>query len=175
MELFIPGLCLFFVAIVISFAIIPRFSPLIIAILSIVVLVIAVRHHYMMFESEYRLSTWQESLKVYAPAIMIIAIILFIIYNILSIFTGGSVPVPPLPEVITPSPESTTNQIVESLNKVVSTVKNTASNVVEGVTNQVNQGINQLQGNQVNKLKEANQQGSQGNKNRVSKSFVEII
>jgi hypothetical protein len=78
MELFIPGMCLFLVAIAISFAVIPRFTPLVIALLSIVILVIAVRHHYLMFEAEYRLSTWQDSIKIYAPAIMIIAIILFI-------------------------------------------------------------------------------------------------
>ena len=78
MELFIPGLFVFFLAIAISFAIVPRFTPLIAAILSIVFLVLGVRQHYLMFASEYRLSTWQDSFKIYAPAIMIGAMILFI-------------------------------------------------------------------------------------------------
>jgi X-X-X-Leu-X-X-Gly heptad repeat protein len=180
MELFIPGLCLFLLVIGISFAIIPKFSPLVIAILSIIVLVITVRHHYSMFESEYRLSTWQESLKVYAPAIMIIAMILFIIYNILSMFTSGSVPVPPLPTINTASPESTTNQIMNSLTNVASSVKNVATNVVEGVSNQVNTGINKInQG--INKINQGVNQGinrgnqNKGNQNRLSKSFLEII
>ena len=66
---------------IVSFAVAPNLSPIILAVLSIALLVFGVYHHYNMFASEYRLSTWQESLKIYAPAIMIGAIIIFIIYS----------------------------------------------------------------------------------------------
>jgi hypothetical protein len=80
MEFFIPGLLLFLVSIIISFILAPRFTPLVVALLSIGFLTYGVYDHYKMFAAEYRLSTWQESLKIYAPAIMIAAIIIFIIY-----------------------------------------------------------------------------------------------
>jgi len=162
MELFIPGLFLFFLAIGISFFIIPKFTPLVVTILSIVVLVVAVRQHYKMFESEYRLSTWQESFKVYAPAIMIGAIILFIMYFILSIFTKGSVPIPNIPNIEAASPDSATNQVVESLNQVANSISNTTSNIVSNVVNRFNEstGINYKK----NK-----------NGNNISRSFLEVL
>ena len=63
MEFFIPGLCLFLVAIIITFIIAPRATPLVAAILSIGFLSFGVFEHYKMFASEYRLSTWQEIFK----------------------------------------------------------------------------------------------------------------
>lgn len=168
MEVFIPGLFLFLVAISISFLIVPRFTPLIVAILSIIVLVVAVRQHYKMFQDEYRLSTWQDSLKVYAPAIMIVSIILFIIYFILSIFTKGAVPIPSLPELANASPNSATNEIVESLNKVANSVGNVTSNIVENMNNAINQVNNTVLNNQKN--------NNNKNKNKnLSRSFLEVL
>jgi len=80
MEFFIPGLFLFLISIALSFVVAPRFTPLVTAILSIAFLTWGVYQHYTMFASEYRLSTWQNSIKIYAPALMIAAIILFVIY-----------------------------------------------------------------------------------------------
>jgi hypothetical protein len=118
MEFFIPGLLLFLVSIAITFIVAPRFTPLVVALLSIVFLTYGVYDHYKMFAAEYRLSTWQQSLKIYAPAIMIGAIIIFIIFSILSFFTKGSVPVPSVPNVTEPNENSATNQIVNGLNTI---------------------------------------------------------
>ncbi len=138
MEFFIPGLLLFLVSIIITFVLVPRFTPLVIALLSIVFLSYGVYDHYKMFASEYRLSTWQQSLKIYAPAIMIMAIILFIIYAILAFFTKGSVPVPLLPNISEPNENSTTNQIIQSLNKLGNALTNNNTNVINEVNNQIN-------------------------------------
>ena len=172
MELFIPGLCLFLVAIGISFLIIPRFTPLVIAVLSLVVLVVAVREHYKMFADEYRLSTWQESLKVYAPAIMIIVMILFLMYSILAFFTNGSVPIPSLPEIPAASPDSTVNQITQSLNKVANSIGNTSSNVVSNVVSKVNGAMNQI-GENISQNNEKNNKNK--NKSNISRSFLETL
>ena len=138
MEFFIPGLLLFLVSIMITFVIVPRFTPLVIALLSIVFLSYGVYDHYKMFASEYRLSTWQQSLKIYAPAIMIMSIILFIIYAILAFFTKGSVPVPLLPNISEPNENSATNQIIQSLNKLGNAITNNNTNVINEVNNQIN-------------------------------------
>jgi predicted PurR-regulated permease PerM len=167
MELFIPGLSLFFLTIVVTFLIVPRFTPLIIAVLSIIVLVVAIWQHYSMFQDEYRLSTWQESLKVYAPAIMIIAIILFIIYTILSLFTKGAVPIPSVPNISMPSADSATNQVVESLNKVATSLGNVSSNIVSSVNSMMGQNVSQGSINQSGSYK--------NNKGNLSRSFLETL
>jgi predicted PurR-regulated permease PerM len=167
MELFIPGLLLFFCVIVFSFLMIPRFTPLVVAIVSIVVLVFAVQQHYNMFEEEYRLSTWQESFKMYAPAIMIIAIILFIIYSILTLFTKGSVPVPSLPSMPVASPDSITGQLSTTLNKVATSVGNTSSNLLSGVKSVVNRSASPLVNAKVN--------GMNRPRTNLSRSFFETL
>jgi predicted PurR-regulated permease PerM len=165
MEVFIPGLCLFLIAIAISFAIIPRFTPLMIAIVSIIVLVIAVWQHYSMFRDDYRLSTWQESFKVYAPAMMIVAMILFIIYFILSVFTNGAVPIPSMPSLPTASPNSATSQVMSSLGSVANSIGSISSNVRSSVNNMFSQprSQNTSMGNR----------GKQGN--NLSRSFLETL
>jgi hypothetical protein len=169
MELFIPGLFVFFLAIAISFAIVPRFTPLIAAILSIVFLVLGVRQHYMMFASEYRLSTWQDSLKVYAPAVMIGAMILFIIYTILALFTTGSVPIPSIPAVAAPAPNTITDNVMGSLNTVANSLSTANENMVEHVNNTLGSLAN-LVGTNGNNNKNKNK-----NKNNLSRSFLETV
>jgi hypothetical protein len=178
MEFFIPGLLLFLVSIIISFILAPRFTPLVVALLSIGFLTYGVYDHYKMFAAEYRLSTWQESLKIYAPAIMIAAIIIFIIYSILAFFTKGSVPVPPIPNVTEPNENSATSQIVNSLNKVGSLLTN---NKNTNVLNNVNNQINNVNKNRNNILNLGNNKGeeNEGNTNKknnnLSRSFLETI
>lgn len=176
MEFFIPSLLLFLVSIVISFILAPRFTPLVVALLSLGFLTYGVYDHYKMFASEYRLSTWQQSLKIYAPAIMIGAIIIFIIYSILAFFTKGSVPVPPIPNVTEPNDNSVTNQIVESLNKVANVFTN---NKNANVVNKVNDQINNVNKNRTNilGLNNGNENENKNKKNNgnLSRSFLETI
>jgi hypothetical protein len=179
MEFFIPGLLLFLVSITVSFVLAPRFTPLVVALLSLAFLTYGVYDHYKMFAAEYRLSTWQDSLKIYAPAIMIGAIILFIIYAILSFFTKGSVPVPQIPNVTEPNMDSATGQIVQSLNKIGNMITNKNTNVVNQVNNQINNanknrnnifGLNNNRGNT-----EGTELENKKNNTNLSRSFLETI
>jgi biopolymer transport protein ExbD len=154
----------------ITFVIVPRFTPLVIALLSIVFLSYGVYDHYKMFASEYRLSTWQQSLKIYAPAIMIMSIILFIIYAILAFFTKGSVPVPLLPNISEPNENSATNQIIQSLNKLGNAITNNNTNVINEVNNQIN-NVNKNRNNILG-LNTANEINTNKNSRR---SFLETI
>jgi hypothetical protein len=172
MEFFIPGLLLFLVSIAVSFVIAPRFTPLVVALLSIVFLTFGVYQHYKMFAAEYRLSTWQDGLKIYAPAIMIGAIILFIIYAIIAFFTKGAVPVPPIPNVTAPNENSATNQVIQSLNKIGNAVTNKNTNVIDEVNNQIN-NANKNRNNIFGLGNEENQ--NKKNNNNLSRSFLETI
>jgi predicted PurR-regulated permease PerM len=179
MEFFIPGLLLFLVSILITFFILPKFTPLIVAILSIAFLSYGVYDHYKLFASEYRLSTWQESLKAYAPAIMIFTILLYIIYTILAFFTSGSVPVPAAPNIVEANESSVTNQIAKSINKVanVFTGNNNTNNknakngsLLNQVTNTLNNSLNTV----TNSLGLTNNT-KRNNNNKPSRSFVETF
>ena len=180
MEFFIPGLLLFLLSIAVTFAVAPRFTPLVVALLSVAFLSYGVYDHYKMFSAEYRLSTWQESLKIYAPALMIGAIIIFIIFSILSFFTKGSVPVPTVPNVTEPNENTATNALVNGLNKIGNMFgSNKPTNVVNKVNNQinnVNKNRNNLLGLNNNKGNEVIFNGNKKNNNNgVSRSFLETI
>ncbi len=136
MEFFIPGLLLFLLFLAIAFFVVPRATPMIAAILSIIFLTYGVYEHYQLFAAEYRLSTWQESLKIYAPALMIAAIIIFIIYFMLSLFTGASVPVPSMPNVDLPT-----------MNEIATNISNTYNNATNAITNGFNTNANKNKNN----------------------------
>jgi hypothetical protein len=175
MEFFIPGLMLFLVASILTFIIAPRATPIVAAILSIGFLTLGVREHYKMFASEYRLSTWQDGLKIYAPAIMIGALLLFIIYSILAFFTKGGVPVPQIPNINQPNENTVTNSIVESVNNVVNSLTNTKNNIISNVNNTINK-VNNNRTNILNAITGSNEnKGNNKNKNNLSRSFLETL
>ena len=133
MEFFIPGLLLFLVAILIAILIVPQSTPMIAAVLSILFLSYGVYDHYLLFAPEYRLSTWQDGIKIYAPFIMLAGIILFIIYFIFVFFTGGEVPVPKVEMPAMPEmPEMPT----------FNGIKNAANNAVNNAVNGTNKKPN---------------------------------
>jgi hypothetical protein len=127
MEFFIPGLLIFLVAISIAIIIVPQTTPMIAAVFAIIFLVYGVYDHYLLFAPEYRLSTWQDGIKIYAPFIMLAGIILFIIYFIFAFFTGGEVPVPKIE-----MPEMPT----------FNTIKSASNNVINNAVNNTNKKVN---------------------------------
>jgi hypothetical protein len=174
MEFFIPGIMLFLLFLFVAFYFVPKATPMIAAILSIIFLIYGVREHSKMFASEYRLSTWQDGLKMYAPAIMIIVIIVFVIYSIMAFFTGGSVPVPSMPNVEMPSMNGLATNLTNSLN----TAKNTISDGLNfnGTNKGNNKGNNNsLLGSLMNNNTNTNNRGNNKNKNNSSfrKSMLE--
>ena len=104
------------------------------AILSIAFLIYGVRDHSQRFASEYRLSTWQDGLKMYAPAVMILVIIVFVIYSIMAFFTGGSVPIPSIPDIEVP----TMTDIASNITNTINNAKNTISNAKNTISNELN-------------------------------------
>jgi amino acid permease len=130
-----------------------------------------------MFASEYRLSTWPEKMKIYAPAIMIGAIIIFIIYAILAFFTKGAVPVPPIPNITLPTPSTITDSIVDSLNTVANSLTNKSNNVLANI----NKSIDKVNANRTNLLNSimgntrTENKNKNKNENNLSRSFLETI
>ena len=144
MELFLPSMLISILAILVVILLIPRFSPLIIVVLASILLYVATTQHLNMFWDEYKQSTWQESLKLFAPGIMIAAVVLFVLYGILSFFSTGSVPIPSMPSMEMPNASTATNPVtaaintaMNAVNDAVNDVANTAANTVSNLTNTV--------------------------------------
>jgi hypothetical protein len=127
MEFFIPGLLIFLLAIAIAVVIVPQTTPMIAAVLSILFLAYGVYDHYLLFAPEYRLSTWQDGIKIYAPFIMLAGIILFVIYFIFAFFTGGEVPVPKME-----MPEMPAMPEMPTFNAIKNATNNAINNTVNG-------------------------------------------
>lgn len=172
MEFFIPGLSIFLLAVVITFVFSPKATPMLAAVLSLLFLSYGVYDHYRMFLPEYRLSTWQHTVKMYSPHIMIGGIIVYVIISMIAFFTGGIVPVPTLPTMDIPEmPSITTNQMTKSLNTAVNTISNTASNLADNTFNKGNSLLNSLNNSLNNSLGLNNSTKN----NNMSRSAVEAF
>lgn len=116
MEFFLPSILFLLVACGIVFFVIPRFGPLVLAIVSLVLLGLGIYNHYSMFESEYRMSTWQMGAVAYAPIVMVVALVLGIILYLfyLTPVSGNGNEVPSLPAAGT-----ATNALTEGVNNLL--------------------------------------------------------
>ena len=104
--------------------------------------------HFSMFWDEYKQSTWQQNLKLFAPGIMIAAIVIFVLYGILSFFKGGIVPIPSMPAMEMPSANTATNPVTAAINTVMNTVHNAVNNLGSvSRNNQSNNGTRKINNN----------------------------
>jgi predicted PurR-regulated permease PerM len=127
MEFFLPSLLVILVGTLIAFFIIPKFSPLILAILSVALLAFGVYHHYRLFQHEYAYSTWLDQLKPYAGMVMIGLIVLISIFYFIGLFSTGKASPPAINNSIMenlPSPNTATNILTEGINNTIRAVNN---------------------------------------------------
>lgn len=129
MELFVPSLTLFLVALIATYLIAPNVTPLMAGILAMVFLAYGVYDHYTMFAAEYRRSTWQEGLRVYSPAIMIAAVLLFVMYSMLAFFGGGSSAAAAMPTIAPPAPNTLTSSLVQGVSSLTNAIRRPMSSL----------------------------------------------
>lgn len=144
MEFFLPSLIIVIISALIAFTVLPRFSPLILAVISIVLLVFGIYHHMKIFGYEYTYSTWQDMVKPYAPAAMIILLMIVIIFYFMYIFGKSGAPkMNNIGEL--PSAESATNFVTEVINNTIRNVNNIVNignkKINNGLINTVNNTI----------------------------------
>lgn len=150
MQLFLPSILISILAILVVILFIPKLGPLIIVIIATILLYVATTQHLNMFWDEYRQSTWQESLKLFAPGIMIAAVVIFVLYGILSFFSTGVVPIPSLPSMEMPNASTATNPVTAAINTVMNTVNDAANTAANAVSNLGNNNNNVKRNNQNN-------------------------
>jgi hypothetical protein len=117
----------------------------------------------------------------YAPAVMILVIIVFVIYSIMAFFTGGSVPIPSIPDIEVPTMTNIASNITNTINNAKNTInnaKNTISNELN-LTNKRNNNNSTILGsimgnNNTNKGNNTNKKNN-ANTNGFRKSMLETI
>jgi hypothetical protein len=177
MEFFIPGLSIFLLAVVCTIFFAPKATPMVAAILSLGFLTYGVYDHYRMFLPEYRLSTWQQTFSTYSPYLMIGAIILYVIFSMIAFFTGGTVPVPPLPVMEEmPVLANTANQLGKSLNTAVNSISDSANDLMESTVRNGNSLLNSLNNSLNNSLGLNNSNNNNNKRNgNLSRSALETL
>jgi hypothetical protein len=164
MEFFLPSILFLLIAAAIVFFVIPRFGPLVLAIVSLVLLTIGMYNHYTLFQNEYRASTWQLGLVAFAPYIMIGVVIVMIILYLTYLLPSGATSSAPNVKANTinlPPPETATNVITEGVNNAIRAAAPVA-NIKVNTTNQPNTLNNN---NNINNISNNNNNG-RGNRNR---------
>ena len=181
MELFLPSLAILLLAVIVIFFLLPRLSPAIIVLIATGLLLGGIYHHFSLFYDEYRNSTWQDQLKVFAPGIMITLIVVYVLFSILMFVTGGkSLVSPVMPDIELPPANTATNIVTSTFNNliqsvtpnnkkntngnggIISNVTNGIGNVASGITNTISGAVNTITGN-----KKKN--------NNLTRSFIETI
>jgi len=137
MEIFVPGLIILIIAGFYVFLVLPKMGPMVLAVISLIALIAAGVHHYSMFYTEYKLSTWQYSLAAYTPWVILGFALITMISAILFMFTGGSAakamnavstPMEAIQEAVTnsvnamPPANTATNPVTAAINTVVNNV-----------------------------------------------------
>jgi hypothetical protein len=132
MELFLPGIILILLSAFFAFMILPRIGSLVLSIVAILSIIIVGLHHYSMFYSEWRLSTWQYSLSAYAPFVVLGFAFLIISASVGYTFGGPEVknaiksPMSTIQQGVSdsiasmPSASTATNSITSAFNKAIS-------------------------------------------------------
>ena len=168
MEFFLPSILFLLISAAIVFFVIPRFGPLVLAVVSLVLLTIGMYNHYTLFQNEYRASTWQLGLVAFAPYIMIgVVIVMIILYLTYLLPSGATSSVPnvktnTINTINLPPPETATNVITEGVNNAIRAAAPVA-NIKVNTTNQPNA----LNNNNSNNMNNNNNNGNgRGNRNR---------
>ncbi len=110
MEFVLPSLLVLLAGAFIVFSLLPKATPLLLTFLSIIVLLLTLKHHYDLFEGEYKFLTMIDSLKENAPMWLVTLVVVLVLGYLLATiglikFNKGS----NIPEVAMPAMPATPN------------------------------------------------------------------
>jgi len=142
MELFLPSVLVIIFAALVIMVVLPKLSPLVIVIVSAILLTLSTYQHFQLFWHEYRESTWQASLKIFAPGIIIAVVFLYIFIMGGTFLTGKSNA--SMPSMELPSASTATNPLTSALNSTMSAVNSATSSVSSAVSGAASAVTNSL-------------------------------
>ena len=135
--MFLPSVFLMLVAYLFTITFIPKLSHLVILVGAIAFIAITVFNHYSMFSNEYKIMSWADTAKQFAPTVMVISIIVLMGGYIMYISGGKGTANLPMPPANIPPPETATNFVTNAIGQGL---------VAAGATN-VNRSPNNVRNN----------------------------
>ena len=123
MELFLPSLLIVALAVAIVIGVFPRITPFFLIVLALVLLVAAAYNHFTLFGNEYRIQTWLDTAKSFAPILLIGTVVIFSGAYLLYLL-GRQRGAPTLSKnTYTPvaPPETATNVVTETIGRAINT------------------------------------------------------
>lgn len=115
MEIFLPSLFVVLIAYLVSTMLIPKMSPVVLMGGIIFLLSFSIYNHYTLFSNEYRVMTWLDMAKSFAPSLMIVFVIVLMLGYIIYAYTTGSLGSLPTPSTNIPPPDTATNSVTEAI------------------------------------------------------------
>ena len=102
-------------AIGLSVAFVPRLSPFVLVLGSVMCIAIAGYNHYTLFAGEYSVMNWIEGAKGFAPILLTGLVILLAGGYLLMMIGGGKTPTLQMPSMTIPPPETATNVLTQNI------------------------------------------------------------
>lgn len=128
MEFFLPSMLIIILAVGLSIFIAPNLSPYALIIGSIVSMIIALYNHYSLFANEYRVMSWLEGAKAFAPSFMSGLVVVLAVGYILFLITKGKMPSMPMPPSSIPPPDTATNSLTKNIGQGLNSLGFTSIN-----------------------------------------------
>jgi hypothetical protein len=137
MEFFLPSLLILFLSAAFVFLILPRFAPIVLAVIAFLALVLGAYNHLQMFKMDYRMMTWQEGASAAAPYVLVGFIVLYIIGFLFGMYQEKA------PAVAQSIAYNAGSSLQRSL--IPSTVARTAERNASSVLSRVSRNLNSKQ------------------------------
>ena len=129
MEFFLPSLLLMLIAFLVSVYIVPTFTPAVIAVVAIILLILGVYNHYVTFSSEYNVMQWADTGRQIAPTLITgLVIVLMGGYIIYMFSSKGGMPSLPSFSAVSPPPSTATNPLTEGIGNALNAAGATTIN-----------------------------------------------
>jgi hypothetical protein len=138
MEFFLPTVFLMLVAFLFTVTVIPKMSHIVILVAAAIFITITVYNHYSLFADEYKVMSWIDTAKQFAPTLLILLVIALTGGYLLYISTTGkgssNLPMPP---ASIPPPETATNYMTQAIGQGLVAAGATSVNRSGNVRNNV--------------------------------------
>lgn len=115
MEFYLPSLLILVFAGIVCVAVFPQFTPVVLASVAVVALVVAAYSHYSLFGREYQFMSKTSQTAVVAPYLLVGAVVMGIVAYLLFLLGSGKKLTMRMPSDMIPPPESATNFMTEAI------------------------------------------------------------
>lgn len=117
MEFYLPSLFIIIISALVAYILIPKFTPMILAVFASLCLMIAVYNHSSLFYSEYKNMNWASSAAaaMVSPYLLVGLVIILSVGYIIFLVSSGKAPSLSMPPNTIPPPSTATNFVTRGI------------------------------------------------------------